>query len=209
MNNTQIKQEVANTLTHLAGILVFGALIPFLIIKGMQQVHRPNLWTILVFAFGLLMVYSSSTIYHYAKNPQWKKALRVWDHVSIYFLIGGTYTPLVARFLPIEHSNIFLAILWILIAIGVVFKLFFTGKYDIISTLSYVGLGWMALFIIKPFIANAPSIVLIYTLIGGLCYTSGVIFYLWKRYTYHHAVWHVFVLAGSLTHFMAVHEAFA
>lgn len=209
MHNTQIKQEVANTLTHLAGILLFGALMPFLIIKGMQHPHRPYLWTLLVFAFGLLMVYSSSTLYHFAKNPQWKKALRVWDHISIYFLIGGTYTPLVVRFLPMEHSNAFLTILWGLIAIGVIFKLFLTGRYKVVSTLSYVGLGWMALFIIKPFMANAPSIVLIYILIGGLCYTFGVVFYLWKRYTYHYAVWHVFVLAGSLTHFMAVREAFA
>lgn len=209
MENTKIRQEFANTLTHLAGILMFGALIPFLIIKGMQKEHLPYFWTILVFAFGLLMVYASSTLYHYVKKPALKNALRIWDHVSIYFLIGGTYTPLVAKFLPMQHSTLFLGILWSLIAVGVVFKLFFTGKYDIISTISYVALGWMALFIIRPMIEFAPPIVLTYIVIGGIAYTTGVIFYAWKRFTYHHAIWHVFVLAGSFTHFLAVQAAFS
>lgn len=208
MNNAEKRIELANTLTHLAGVLLFCALIPFLISKGLEDAHRPNLWALLVFSFGLLTVYSSSTLYHFAQNPGIKRALRIWDHISIYFLIGGTYTPLVVKYLDPGYAQWFLLVLWGLIAVGVAFKLFFTGKYDIISTLSYLGLGWMALFIIQPFIDNAPSNVLLMIVLGGLCYTVGVIFYVWKRFKYHHAVWHVFVLGGSIHHFLAVKFAY-
>lgn len=208
MNNAESRRELANTLTHFAGFLIFLSLIPVLLIRGWQPDNRPLFWTLLAFAFGLMMVYSSSTLYHFVKKPALKFKLRIWDHISIYFLIGGSYSPLVAKYLPGESSAIFLLALWGLIAVGVIFKLFFTGKYDMISTLSYLGLGWMALFIIKPIIANAPTDVLLLMVGGGLSYSAGVIFYKWKGLFYHHAIWHVFVLGGSLTHFLAVRLAF-
>lgn len=206
MYNKIARQELANTLTHFAGILIFGAMSPFLILKVIKT-DPEKLNYILLFCFGLLMVYSSSTLYHFAKKASIKHKLRIWDHISIYFLIGGSYSPFVAFFLPAPHAQTFLYILWGLIAVGVLFKLFFTGKYDIISTLSYVGLGWMALFIIQPIISNASESVLWLIVAGGLSYTVGVIFYVWKGFTYHHAIWHVFVLAGSIAHFFAVREA--
>lgn len=129
------------------------------------------------------------------------------DHISIYFLIGGSYTPLVAKFVP--NSLQFLLILWVSIAIGVVFKLFFTGKYDFVSTLSYLALGWMALLIIEPLYHNAPEKVLLQIIAGGVSYSTGVIFYVWKRYMYHHAIWHLFVLVGSFFHFLAIRASFA
>jgi hemolysin III len=208
MNNAESRRELANTLTHLAGFVIFLSLIPFLLLRGWQPDNRALFWTLPIFAFGLMMVYSSSTLYHFAKTPILKFKLRIWDHISIYFLIGGSYTPLVAKYLSPDYSSIFLLAMWSLIAVGVVFKLFFTGKYDMISTLSYLGLGWMALFIIKPIVANAPTEVLFLILAGGLSYSVGVIFYKWKGLFYHHAIWHVFVLSGSLNHFLAVRFAF-
>jgi hemolysin III len=207
MSNAESRRELANTLTHFAGLVIFLAMIPFLLIKGWQPDNRALFWTLPVFAFGLMMVYSSSTLYHFATKPALKFKLRIWDHISIYFLIGGSYTPLVVKYLSPDYSSIFLLALWGLIAVGVIFKLFFTGKYDMISTLSYLALGWMALFIIKPIVANAPTEVLYLIVAGGLSYSIGVIFYKWKGLFYHHAIWHVFVLGGSLNHFMAVRFA--
>jgi hemolysin III len=207
MINEESRKELANALTHFAGFLIFLSLTPFLLIRGWQPDNRPLFWTLLAFVFGLMMVYSSSTLYHFAKKPALKFKFRIWDHISIYFLIGGSYTPLVVKYVSSEYSGLFLLAMWSLITVGVLFKLFFTGKYDMISTLSYLGLGWMALFIIKPLIANAPTDILLLIIAGGLSYSAGVIFYKWKGLFYHHAIWHVFVLGGSLNHFLAVRFA--
>jgi hemolysin III len=208
MHNEKISQELANTITHLIGLLIFIFLIPFLVLPAWHHAPVELFWTLPVFSFGLLMVYSASTLYHWAKQPAIKHRLRIWDHISIYFLIGGSYTPLVAKYLSSEFASLFLLCMWGLIAIGVIFKLFFTGKFDLISTLSYLALGWMALFIIRPFIAHAPNKVLWLVLAGGLSYSIGVVFYKWKRWRHHHAIWHLFVLGGSISHFFAVKVAY-
>lgn len=207
MDNIAKKKEFANTITHLVGVILFASMIPFLILRCFVAHQEKYLWSVLVFSFGLMMVYCFSTLYHFVKNENIKKKLRVMDHISIYFLIGGSYTPLVAKFVP--NSLQFLLILWVSIAIGVVFKLFFTGKYDFVSTLSYLALGWMALLIIEPLYHNAPEKVLLQIIAGGVSYSTGVIFYVWKRYMYHHAIWHLFVLVGSFFHFLAIRASFA
>lgn len=199
----EIKKEIANSITHGIGILFFLIATPFLLHKAFQ-VKTIYLVACIVFSIGLIMVYASSTIYHAIQKEKLKKKLRVLDHISIYMLIGGRYTPYIAKYLTNPKAGTFLLIMWSIIAVGVLLKFFFTGKYDFISTLSYLALGWMAVFIIKPMVHGMPTNVMWLLISGGLCYSLGVIFYAWKKFTYHHAVWHCFVLGGSITHFYGV-----
>ncbi len=199
----EIKKEIANTITHGIGILFFLIATPFLIIKAFP-LKTIYLIACIVFTIGLIMVYSASTLYHAIQKESLKKKLRVYDHISIYMLIGGSYTPFIAKYLVYPKAGTFLIIIWCIIAIGIILKFFFTGKYDFISTASYLGLGWMAVFVGKPMLIHMPDHVFYLLLAGGLCYSLGVIFYAWKKFVYHHAVWHCFVLGGSVTHFFSV-----
>lgn len=200
--------EIANTLTHLAGIILFLSFLPSLFIKMMNDNNFTYLWAVGVFTFGLMMVYGSSTIYHYVEKESLKQTMRIWDHASIYLLIGGTYTPLIAKFLPFDQAMWFLIIMWSVIAIGVILKIFFTGRFETFSVISYLALGWMAVLVFKDFVQAAPENVQYLILFGGLSYTFGVIFYAWHKIPYNHAIWHLFVLAGSTFHFFAIHQSF-
>jgi hemolysin III len=197
------RKELANTITHGLGLLVFLIAIPVLLFKG-YQLGRPGLLLGAgLFSLGLIKVYSFSTLYHAARNETLKHRFRIMDHISIYWLIAGSYTPFVIKYVPHGTAIIFLACMWGTVSLGTIAKLFFTGKYDNISTVAYVLLGWMAVFIFE-YILAIPSIILFLIAAGGFSYSFGVIFYAWKRYRYHHAVWHVCVLCGSICHFLGV-----
>jgi hemolysin III len=199
----EIKKEIANSITHGIGILFFLVASPMLMYKA-YQTSMVYFISCIIFSIGLIMVYGSSTIYHAIQKEKIKKKLRVLDHISIYMLIGGSYTPFIAKYLTNPKAGTFLMILWSIIALGVLLKFFFTGKYDFISTLSYLALGWMAVFIMRPMTQHMPDNVMWLLIAGGLSYSLGVIFYAWKKFTYHHAVWHCFVLGGSVTHYYGV-----
>jgi hemolysin III len=199
----EIKKEIANSITHGIGILFFLVASPMLMYKA-YQTSMVYFISCIVFSVGLIMVYGSSTVYHAIQKEKIKKKLRVLDHISIYMLIGGSYTPFIAKYLTNPKAGTFLMILWSIIALGVLLKFFFTGKYDFISTLSYLALGWMAVFIMRPMTQHMPDNVMWLLIAGGLSYSLGVIFYAWKKFTYHHAVWHCFVLGGSVTHYYGV-----
>lgn len=187
---------------------MFLLFLPFLFNKVFSGEYITYSWSVIIFSFGLMMVYTSSTLYHYVTSEPLKKTLRVWDHISIYLLIGGTYTPLVAKYLAFNQALVFLGVMWGVIAMGVTLKLFFTGRFKLISLGSYLVLGWMALFIVKDLVLSVPTNVLHLTAAGGLAYTLGAIFYVWKKLPYHHAIWHLFVLTGSLAHFFAIYYSF-
>jgi hemolysin III len=155
----------------------------------------------------MAMVYLSSTLFHAIQHKQAKRMLQVWDHISIFMLIAGTYTPMVVKFTDKSTALVFLGIMWSIVAVGSLLKLFFTAKYELVSVALYVVMGWMAVFIFKPITANMPSQILWWLVFGGLAYTLGVIFFLWKKLTYSHAIWHVFVLTGTVTHFFAVYNS--
>jgi hemolysin III len=122
-------------------------------------------------------------------------------------MIAGSYTPLVIKYTDFKTSVIFLSIMWAVVAIGSLMKIFFTGRYNILSVIIYLIMGWMALFIIRPIVANMPPNVLYLMITAGLAYTLGVVFYLWHKLQYHHAIWHVFVLTGTVAHFFAVYNS--
>lgn len=200
----EIKKEIANAITHGIGFITFATLIPLLFVKASHYEINYKLVGLIFFSIGLVAVYASSTIYHAIMNEKAKYILRIADHISIYYLIAGTYTAVLMQTIPFHKIMWFIVVLWSIVLIGTIKKIFLTGKYDTLSTILYIFMGCMGLFEINTIMKYTPSTSLLFMLIGGLCYLFGVVFYAWKKYTYHHAVWHVFVLAGSVMHFFCV-----
>lgn len=205
----EIKKEIANSVTHGIGLLTFISLLPFLFIKAAAYKVDYRITGLILFSVGLIAVYTSSTLYHAIMKEKAKRLLRIFDHISIYYLIAGSYSAFMLQFIPQRIAVPFLVIMWILVLLGTVKKIFLTGKYDRISTFIYVFMGCMGLFIADHLFRYVPGHVLWLIFSGGAAYLLGVIFYAWKRYTYHHAVWHVFVFTGSMCHFWALYYGFA
>lgn len=199
------KEELANAITHGVGIAFAIFAIPILMIYAFQLGSAKTVWSVGLFSFGMLMVYISSTLYHAVQHPDTKFKLRVMDHISIFFLIAGSYTPIIHKYVEADTATFFLTTLWIIVGIGTVMKIFFTGRFAIFSLALYIGMGGCMIFIAKPLAEHVPMEVLVMILLGGLCYLLGVIFYAWKNLRYQHAIWHVFVLAGTVIHYFAVY----
>jgi hemolysin III len=201
MNQTK-KEEYWNTLTHFIGIILSIIGLPLLILAN-KNLSSFSLFSILFFEFGLLFVYTSSTLYHYVENVKIKNKLRTLDHVSIFYLIAGSYAP-VCLITLYNHSGIeiFIAILGIMF-IGTFFKIFYTGKYEKFSLFLYLLMGWLIVFKINTLIELISFNGLILIIASGLLYTFGTLFYSSKK-KYSHAIWHLFVLGGSTTHYLFV-----
>lgn len=200
------KEELANAASHAFGLVLGLIGIPFLIVKAMENGRFSALIASLAFALGILMVYTSSTLYHFAKNRKLKNRLQVLDHISIYFLIAGSYTPMVLAVLPKNQAIIFLSILWGSVLIGTFFKLFFTGRFKILSVAIYLLMGWLAVFFIQDILEKISLQNLAWIGAGGLCYTIGVYFYMKSNKLYYHSIWHLFVLGGTISHFVVVYQ---
>jgi hemolysin III len=157
-----------------------------------------------IFGASLIVLYAASTFYHYSQRPKLRSKLNILDHAAIYVLIAGTYTPFTLVVLKGWIGWTIFGISWGLAFIGIVLKLFYTGRYDKISTFAYVLMGWVVIFAIKPLIENFPLKGLIWLFAGGIFYTIGAVLYSFKRLNYNHAIFHIFVLLGSFCHFMAV-----
>jgi hemolysin III len=197
------EEEVMNAVTHSIGVLLILSCFPILYHKSSGLM----VWAVSIFGFGMLMSYMASSIYHWVQEENVKKKVRVWDHIGIFLLIGGTYTPIVCRYTNSSTAIIFLTAMWSIIIIGSVLKLFFTGRYDGASTAIYLFLGWMVIFIYSPVRASMPFEIFMWILAGGLSYTLGVIFYKWRTLKYQHSIWHLFVLAGTIFQFIAVYKS--
>lgn len=199
-------EELANAWTHGVGLIAGIIAIPFLLDQAFSSTKE---WTVLgafTFGLGLLMVYGFSTAYHAVKNPKKKSRLQVMDHVSIYFLIAGSYTPMILSILKMETAVIFLGIIWGSVLVGTFFKLFFTGKFKTLSVIIYLTMGWLAIFFIQELVEKISWDTLVWIGIGGLSYTIGVYFYVKSEKLYYHAIWHLFVLGGTAAHFVAVYQ---
>lgn len=192
-------------LTHAVGVLLFIAGSIALLIKAYSN---GDFWQILsayVYGGSLIILYLASTIYHAVTNPKWKNVFHLIDHSAIFMLIAGTYTPFLLVALR-EHVHIsFIIIMWGIAAAGIIYKLFFLNKYRLVSTFIYLAMGWMAILKVKTFYNELPVQASIWILIGGLFYSLGTIFYSRESMRYHHAIWHLFVLCGSASHFIAIY----
>lgn len=197
------REELANSLTHGAGILASIAGAPVLIVlaagTGAAAVVGAS-----VFGASLILLYTASTLYHAIRSPSAKARLKIFDHCAIYVLIAGTYTPFTLVGLRGEWGWSLLGVIWGLAVVGVVFKLFWTGRFPRISTAIYVGMGWLIVIAAGPTIRALSPVTLAWLFTGGVAYTTGTFFYHSRRIPYAHAIWHVFVLAGSVAHAIAV-----
>ena len=197
------KEEFWNSLTHFTGIILTLVGVPFLITQN-SDLTKLELFSLLFFQFGLLFMYTSSTLYHYVQNIRIKKVLRVVDHISIYYLIAGSYAPVCLITLR-DHSGIeiFLIILSLML-LGTLFKIFFTGKFEKFSLYLYLLMGWLIVIKIDDLINLINFRGLLLVIASGLLYTIGTYFYSSKTIKYSHSIWHLFVLGGSVTHYFFV-----
>ena len=198
-------EELANTLTHGVGFLLAGLVgLPLLVWSAWRQ-HDPwQLFGGIVFGVSLVLLYGASTLYHLLPVGRSKGLCRVLDHAAIYVLIAGTYTPFAVGALRGPWGWSLLIVVWTLAVIGVTLKLKLGFRYPRLSTAVYLLMGWMVLIVIRPLVAQIGPSGFAWVLAGGLCYSGGVIFFVWERLHYSHCYWHGFVLAGSACHFVAV-----
>jgi hemolysin III len=197
-------EEVANTITHGIGLLL--SVVGFVVLLVLAAL-RGTAWHIVacsIYGATLICLYTASTLYHAAISPRVKRALRIFDHSAIYLLIAGTYTPFLLVSLRGPWGWSLFGVIWGLALAGVLFKFWFVERFVILSTAVYIAMGWLVVIAAKPVITHVPFTALIWLLAGGLAYTGGVIFFAAKRIPYSHAIWHLFVLAGSICHYFAV-----
>ncbi len=202
--NTQIQQELVNSIIHGFGIIFGIVSIPILIAFAIKSDNTPGVIGAAIYGFCFLQLFTFSTLYHGFQHAQAKRIFQILDHISIYFLISGTYTPFLLIYMNNAFGITLLTVLWGLTALGIVFKIFFTGKWNIISTLVYIAMGCIMIVGGRTFFESIPNAILTMILIGGVLYILGVVFYLWKKYPYNHAVWHFFVLAAAVCHYVAI-----
>lgn len=197
------KHELMNRITHGIGIPLSIAGACYL---GYLAAENPqtNIPALIVYAISLLAMFTSSTLYHSFNNPDIKYKMRIFDHISIFALIGGTYTAIVAYYLNNSTGNTFLLAMWTFIGIGALLKIFFTGRFTLLSTVIYLIVGGLGFFISKPLYQVLNKEVLLWVGIGAFLYAFGVIFYRIKSIPYHHSIWHLFVLGGAASHFIAI-----
>ena len=199
------KEELANSISHGLGV-VFGLVgIPMMVATAVGSGHWAAIVGSIVYGLSFLMVFLFSTLYHGTQQPRRKHIFKILDHISIYFLIAGSYTPFVLMYVYNGTGLVMLSVLWGLTLVGTIMKIWFTGRFNLLSTAIYLLMGWMLVFAGKTFFASLPMPIIILIAVGGALYTLGVIFYLWERVRYHHAVWHIFVLAAGICHFAAVY----
>jgi hemolysin III len=200
-------EELANALTHGIGLALS---IAGLVVLVSLSAARGDVWGVVstaVFGATLVLLYLTSTLYHSLRGEQLKRLLRKFDHAAIFLLIAGTYTPFLLVNLRGPWGWSLLGVIWALAVAGVVVKFWLAGRFKLGSTLLYLGMGWLIVIALRPMLRTVPEGALWLLLAGGLCYSAGTVFYLWKRLPYHHAVWHLFVLGGSACHFFAVFAA--
>jgi len=197
-------EEIANSVTAGVGaafsVAALSVLVTLAAIKG-------DAWRVVsfsIFGAALVLLYLAMTLYHSFRSPRAKRFFQLMDHVFIYVLIAGTYTPVMLVNLRGGWGWSLFGVIWGLAVAGIVFKILFFGRFIALSTAVYVAMGWLIVIALKPALAAIPTRGLVWFLIGGLSYTAGVGFYAWRRLPYNHALWHVFILGGSTCHFFAV-----
>lgn len=198
------KEELANWLTHGLGLLL--SIAGFLILIIVPDITNNATKAVSVFVYGpaLIFMYASSTLYHAVSSQKLKRKFQIADHSAIYVKIAGTYTPFTLLALKENYGLVLLSSIWGLAGAGVIFKLFFTDKYNLTSTVIYLAMGWLAIVAVKPLFLELTRLEFIFLLAGGLSYTVGVIFFLWEKLAYSHPIWHLFVIAGSAFHYFAI-----
>ena len=198
-------EEKLNIGSHALGAFLSVLALALLIFKGIDSESWSAMSGLLIYGISMLALYLASSIYHASKNPELRSKMRVVDHAAIYLLIAGTYTPYMLITLPGTLGYSILAAAWSMALVGVVIKIFYTGHYEVLSTSLYILMGWAIVFAIKPLAANLSPEGLFWLMAGGISYTVGAILYAIKKIPLNHAIFHLFVLVGSICHFISVY----
>ncbi len=198
-------EEKLNVITHAIGLVLSIIALVLLIIHASYHGSARHIVSFTIFGASLIMLYSASTLYHYSQNPNIRRKLNILDHASIYILIAGTYTPFTLITLKGWLGWTIFGVTWGIAILGVILKLFYTGRFDKISTIAYVAMGWIIIFAIKPLMENLPMTGLYWLLAGGISYTIGAVLFSIPKIKFNHVIFHLFVLLGSFSHFMAVY----
>jgi len=197
-------EHLANAITHGVG---FGLSIACLVLLVVFASLRGGTWEVVscsVYGATLVILYLASTLYHSIHRPQVRRVLHIIDHAAIYLLIAGTYTPYLLVPLRGALGWSLFGMIWGLAVVGIVFQALFISRYKIFSTLTYLAMGWMVIATIVPLLKALPVSGIIWLAVGGLFYTLGTVFYIWQRLKFAHAIWHLFVLCGSICHFFGI-----
>lgn len=196
--------ELANSLTHGVGVLLSITGLVLMVVYASLFGDAWHITSSAIFGATMVLLYTASTLYHALRSPEAKRMLRKFDHAAIFLLIAGTYTPFLL--LPLRGAwgwSLF-GVIWGLAIPGIVLKFWFAGRFRKTSTALFLGMGWLIIIALHPMLRTVPSGALVLLGAGGLCYSFGSIFYLWRRLPYNHALWHLFVLGGTACHFFAV-----
>ncbi len=205
MNVDSQKEEIASAITHGIGVgLSIWALV-LLVMKAVDQGNVYHVVSFTVFGSALITVYLTSTLFHAIRVRRVKKFFNLMDHAAIYFLIAGTYTPITLGPLRGPWGWSIFGVIWGLAVAGIIFKVFFIGKFRTLSAFLYVAMGWAIIVAVKPLLETMPENGLWLLLAGGLSYSGGVVFYILKDIPYAHSIWHLFVLGGSVCHFLSIY----
>jgi hemolysin III len=198
-------EEIVNSITHgIGALLSIVALVVLIMVAG----RHGDVWHLASFSiYGstLILLYLSSTLYHSASNPKIKDLFARFDHVSIFLLIAGTYTPILLTSIKGILGWGLFVVIWVIALVGAVIRTIYVNRFRKLMVALYLMMGWMAVFVGKQIYQNLPSESLLFLIAGGIAYSAGVIFYLWRNLKYSHGIWHLFVLAGSILHFFAIY----
>jgi hemolysin III len=192
----------ANILTH--GIGAALSVAGFVWLIDLSRHHPGTLISCIIYGATLILLYASSALYHSATQPRIKRRLELLDHIAIYLLIAGSYTPFALVTLRGTWGWSILAVVWTMALAGIIFKIRYWPRFRRLSVALYLGMGWTILLALKPLLQNFPRMGLVWLLAGGFFYTGGLVFYIWRSMRYSHALWHTSVLFGSACHFIAV-----
>ena len=198
-------EECLNIWSHALGLFLSLLAFPFLIIKAFTYTGFWQVSSFIIYGLSLIVLYAASTFYHASVNPKNRRKLNIFDHAAIYALIAGSFTPFCIIALDSDLSWYLFVFVWIFALIGIILKLFFTGRFDKLSTAMYLLMGWQVVFFIKPLMKVLTNFGLNLLIIGGVFYTVGAMLYSIKKIPYNHAIFHLFVLLGSASHFFALY----
>ena len=198
-------EEKLNIISHGIGMVLSLVGFPFLIYKAAKSNDVLVVLSFIIYGLSMIVLYTASTLYHSAVNKKYRYYLNIFDHSSIYVLIAGTYAPVALVVLQGTIGWLIFILSWIFALIGVFYKIYFIGKYRLVSIATYLIMGWMIVFAIKPLLQNFSLDGLMLLLYGGIFYSLGAVFFVLKNVKFNHAIFHVFVLLGSLCHFLAIY----
>ncbi|AOW17524.1 hemolysin D [Polaribacter vadi] len=201
-----IKEEKLNVISHGLGFVLSVIALPFLILKSFNFDGFWKPTSFIIYGFSMVVLYAASTFYHAAKNPKKRRKLNIFDHAAIYVLIAGSYSPFCLVGLNSDLGWYMFLFVWIFAFTGIILKLFFTGRFDKLSTAMYLLMGWQVMFFIKPLMESLTTEAFFYLVAGGIFYSVGAILYSIKKIPYNHFIFHIFVLLGSLSHFIAIYN---